>query len=155
MWFFIYFRYVILRWINALHKFSSRSFTSMIGIAMNLQITLRETNVIILSLSIYEYCVSISCSCSVAKWCPTLCNPMDYSPPGPSVPGISQARILEWVAISFSRESSQLRDRPSSPALAGEFFNNEQLGKCISLFSYTMQHVIFMIFFTKGPTHLL
>ena len=90
----IYFRYVILRWINALHKFSPRSFTSMIGIAMNLQITLRETNVIILSLSIYEYCVSISCSCSVAKWCPTLCNPMDYSPPGPSVPGISQARIL-------------------------------------------------------------
>ena len=34
--------------------------------------------------------------------CPTLCNPMDYSPPGSPVPGILQARTLEWVAISFS-----------------------------------------------------
>ena len=34
----------------------------------------------------------------VAQSCPTLCNPMDCSPPGSSVPGISQARILEWVA---------------------------------------------------------
>ena len=38
----------------------------------------------------------------VAKSCPTLCSPMDCSPPGFSVHGISQARILEWVAISFS-----------------------------------------------------
>ena len=35
--------------------------------------------------------------------CPTLCNPIDGSPPGASVPGILQARILEWVAISFSK----------------------------------------------------
>ena len=35
--------------------------------------------------------------------CPTLCNPIDGSPPGSSVPGILQARILEWVAISFSK----------------------------------------------------
>ena len=41
----------------------------------------------------------------------TLCNPMDYSPPASSVPGILQARILEWVAIPFSRESSQTRDQ--------------------------------------------
>ena len=34
--------------------------------------------------------------------CPTLCNPINGSPPGSSVPGILQARILEWVAISFS-----------------------------------------------------
>ena len=43
--------------------------------------------------------------------CPTLCNPMDCSPPGSSVHGISQARILEWVAISFSRGSSQSREQ--------------------------------------------
>ena len=41
----------------------------------------------------------------------TLCHPMDCSPPGSSVRGISQARILEWVAISFSRGSSRSRDR--------------------------------------------
>ena len=37
--------------------------------------------------------------------CPTLCNPIDSSPPGSSVPGILQAGILEWVAISFSNAS--------------------------------------------------
>ena len=40
--------------------------------------------------------------CLVAKSCLTLCDPIDCSPPGSSVHGISQARILEWVAISFS-----------------------------------------------------
>ena len=62
---------------------------------------------------------------SVTKSCLTLCDPMDYSPPGFSVHGISQARILEWVAISSSRESSRPRDRTCIscvPALAGEFF---------------------------------
>ena len=43
--------------------------------------------------------------------CPTLCDPMDYSLSGSSVHGIFQARILEWVAKPFSRESSQSRDR--------------------------------------------
>ena len=38
----------------------------------------------------------------VTQVCLTLCDPMDYSPPGSSVPGILQARILEWVAIAFS-----------------------------------------------------
>ena len=42
------------------------------------------------------------CVCEVTQSCPTLCNPMDCSPPGSSVRGILQARILEWVAISFS-----------------------------------------------------
>ena len=48
-----------------------------------------------------------SYSCSVTQLCPILCNPMDYSPSGSSVLGFSQAKILEWVAISFSRGSSQ------------------------------------------------
>ena len=39
--------------------------------------------------------------------CPTLCNPVDGSPPGSSVPAILQARILEWVAISFSKDICQ------------------------------------------------
>ena len=42
---------------------------------------------------------------------PTLCNPMDYSPSGSSVHGIFQARILEWIAISSSRRSSQSRNQ--------------------------------------------
>ena len=43
--------------------------------------------------------------------CPTLCDPMDYSLPGSSVQGILQARILDWVAISSYRGSSQPRDQ--------------------------------------------
>jgi len=42
-------------------------------------------------------------TCSVTQSCLTLCNPMDYNPPGFSVRGILQARILEWVAISYSK----------------------------------------------------
>ena len=42
----------------------------------------------------------------VAQSCPTLCDPVDCSPPDSSIHGILQARILEWVAISFSRGSS-------------------------------------------------
>ena len=42
----------------------------------------------------------------VAELCPTLCDPMDYSPLGSSVHGILQTRILEWVADHFSRGSS-------------------------------------------------
>ena len=48
-------------------------------------------------------------SCLVTKLCLTL-DPMDYSQPGSSAPGIPRARILEWVAISFSRGSSQPRN---------------------------------------------
>ena len=47
--------------------------------------------------------------CIVIQLCPTLCDPMDYSPPGSSVHGILQARMLEWVAILFSRGSSQFK----------------------------------------------
>ena len=47
---------------------------------------------------------------SVAQSCLTLCNPVDCSPPGFSVHGIFPARILEWVAVPFSRGSSRPRD---------------------------------------------
>ena len=51
--------------------------------------------------------------------CSTLCDPMDYT-----VHGILQARILEWVALPFSRESSQPRDRTQVSHIAGGFFTN-------------------------------
>ena len=52
----------------------------------------------------------LSLACSVAQSCLALCDPMDCGPPGSSVQGTPQARILEWVAISSSRGSSQPRD---------------------------------------------
>ena len=59
----------------------------------------------------------------VARSCPTLCDPMDCSPPGSSIHGILRARILEWVAISFSRGSSQPRDRTQVSHISGRCFN--------------------------------
>ena len=53
---------------------------------------------------------------SVIQLCLTLCDPMDYSLPDSSVHGISQARTLQWVALSFSRGSSQSENEPVSPA---------------------------------------
>ena len=66
----------------------------------------------------------------VARSCPTLCNPMDCSPPGSSVHGILQARMLEWVAISFSRAYSQPRDQTHcKPCIAGSLFTDGIKGK--------------------------
>ena len=58
----------------------------------------------------------------VAQSSPTLCGPMDWSPPNSSVHGILQTRILEWVAISFSRGSSPHRDPTWVSHIAGRFF---------------------------------
>ena len=57
-----------------------------------------------------------------AQSCPTLCDPMDCNPPGSSVHGIFQAKILEWVAISFSRESSWPRDWTRVSRVVGKCF---------------------------------
>ena len=58
----------------------------------------------------------------VAQSCPTLCDPMDCSLPGSSVYGIFQAKLLEWVAIYFSRGSSRCRDRTWVSHVAGRRF---------------------------------
>ena len=65
----------------------------------------------------------------VTRSCLTLRDPMDCSPPGSSVLGISQAGILEWEAIPFSRGLPDPGIEPRSPALAGGFFTTETSGK--------------------------
>ena len=75
------------------------------------------------TLSSFEHCVCVCvCVCEVPQSCPTLCHPMDCSLPGFSVHRILQARILEWVAISFSRASSRPRDRTQVFCTAGRVF---------------------------------
>ena len=85
----------------------------------------------------FTVCVSFCCTaylipyaCMHAKSlqsCLTLCDPMDSSPPGSSIHGISQARILVWVAISFQRGSSP----PMSPAWQVDFSPLSHLGRPI------------------------
>ena len=79
----------------------------------------------------------------VVQSCPTLCDPMDCSLPGSSVHGILQARILEWVAIPFSRESSHSGIKPGSPTLQADSLPSEPKGRlsiCISDFSAYKLH---------------
>ena len=64
---------------------------------------------------------------------PTLWDPMDCNPPGSSVHGILQARILEWVAFPFSRGSSQPRDQTWSPALQADSLPSEPPDKGVKL----------------------
>ena len=68
-----------------------------------------------------ELCVCVL----VAQLCLTLCNPMDYGLPGFSVHGIFQARVLEWVAISFSRGSSRPKDQTWVSRIVGRGFTIE------------------------------
>ena len=60
----------------------------------------------------------------ITQSCPTLWDPMDSSLPGSPVHGILQARILEWVAIHFSRGSPRPRDRTQVSCIEGRFFTN-------------------------------
>ena len=73
----------------------------------------------------YNYKCTAAAAAKSLQSCPTLCNPIDSSPPGSPVPRILQARTLEWVAISFSRDLPNPGTEPASltsPALAGGFF---------------------------------
>ena len=56
----------------------------------------------------------------VAQLCPTLCNPMDFGLPGSSVHGILQARILEWIAIPFSKTFIELKKKKKKSHISSE-----------------------------------
>ena len=70
----------------------------------------------------YVSLIRLKVKSEVAQLCPTLCDPMDCSPPGSSIHGIFQERVLEWGAISFSRGSSQPRDWTQVSRTAGRRF---------------------------------
>ena len=103
--------------------------------------------------------IKIVSVCLVTQSCPT---PLDYSPPGSSVLGISQARTLEWVAISFSRVSFQLRDQTHIfcvSCVAGRFFTHWAISEATDcsllilscLFTWLMLKILFIIaFFMKN-----
>ena len=68
------------------------------------------------------------CMLSPFRYVPLMCDPMDCSPPGSSVHGILQGRIMEWVAISSSRGSSQHWDQTQVSWIAGRLFTIEPPG---------------------------
>ena len=70
-----------------------------------------------------------------------LCDSLDYSPPGSSVLGNFQARILEWVAISFSRGSSWCRDQTCVSCISGRFFTRWVIGEIYIYVGFEIQPV--------------
>ena len=86
------------------------------------------------------------CECEVTQSCLTLCDPMDCSPPGSFVHGILQARVLELIAITFSRGSSWPRDRTQVSCIAGRRFtiwatresDSESIGVSVSTLILSM-----------------
>ena len=75
----------------------------------------------------------------------TLCDPMDCSPPGSSVHGILQVRILEWVTIPFSRGSSWPRDRTWVSCIAGRFFTIWATRRLYSVMILTNKSALFIM----------
>ena len=69
-------------------------------------------------------CMKVKSESEIVQSCPPLSDPMDCNPLGSSIHGIFQARVLEWVAISFSRGSSQPRDGTQVSCIAGRFFTS-------------------------------
>ena len=119
-----------------------------------------ETSVWVLCCS--GFSVGGGCCCLAAQSCPTLCNPRgQYSPPGSSVRGISQAGILEWVAISFSRASSWLREWTHVSCIARWIFflffffflTTEPPGKPASYFIYRRNSPFLVSLMLKSPVH--
>ena len=68
------------------------------------------------------YTIRLKVKVLVAQSCPTICDAMNWRPPGSSVHGILQARILEWVGIPFSRRSSWPKDWTQVSHSTGRFF---------------------------------
>ena len=81
------------------------------------------------------------CCCLVIKSCLTLCDPMNYSPPGFSIHGISQARTLEWVAVPFFRESYQPRDQTWISCIGRQILYHWATGKSTHMYTYTQSYI--------------
>ena len=89
----------------------------------------------------------------VAQSCPTLFDPMDCNLPGSSLHGILQARVLEWVAISFSRGSSPPRDWTLVSRIAGRCFNLWATSVSVfHLMLISLKQGLFLL--TSLPNHL-
>ena len=97
----------------------------------------------------YEKCLFPRvCACLVPQSCLTFCDPMDCSPPGSFVHGISQARILDWVAISFSGGGG-LPDsgiKPGSPTLQADSLLSGPPGKPLPLHILLPEYLAFLHF---------
>ena len=104
--------YMKVHWVQHLRFMSSYILKLYLGIKIDNEERI-EYSVVVETIESESY---------ITQSCPTLCNPMDCSLPGSSIYGIFQAKVLQWVAISFSRGSSQLRNRTRVSLIVGRRF---------------------------------
>ena len=90
-----------------------------------------------------------------AQLCLTLCDPMDCSLPGFSVHGISQARTLEWGAISFSRDLPDAEIKPEPPTLQEDSLPSEPPEKPYQRRLKTVLSLNFVLFFSSKTFSIL
>ena len=107
----------------------------------------------------FQY-ITVSCIFAAAKFCPTLCDPIDGSPPGSPVPGILQARTLEWVAISFSnawkvKVKSLSRVQPSATPWTAAYQASPSMGFSRQEFWSGVPLPSPSCIFTKHKTHFI
>ena len=128
----------LLTWDVGMRMFTGKpSGTGTNNISKSLKMDLKYLIKVSGEIALRIWFLSYNMCVLVAQSCPTLCDPMDCSPPGSSVHGILQAGTLEWVAISSYRKSSQPRDGICIPDTAGGFFTTELPGtppRCLLLF---------------------
>ena len=131
--------------LSLISKSPSLEFWTLVPLHLTWQLSAYYINwgnqAVYITLSIYL--VKTTCIYMCAQSCLTLCDPMNCNPPGSSVHGIFLARILEWVAIPFSRGSSQPRNQTwvsHVSCIAGRFFTTEPQGMPISIF-YLKNHM--------------
>ena len=90
----------------------------------------------------------------VAQSCPTLCNPIDCSLPGFSIHGVFQARVLEWVAFSFSRGSSWPRDQTQVSCIVGRRFTLWATREALSFIHKWKLHLRLPDYKKRSPSHM-
>ena len=104
------------------------------------------------------FCVCVCvCVCVLSQSCPTLCNPMDYSPPGSSVHGDSQDKNTRVGCLTSSRQCSEPRDQIQASCIAGGFFTSWATREAPGFFSeipiHTVYPSIYLVLFLYFLTH--
>ena len=137
---------IFILYLRILHirdniKFSLFSFPMITPPAITANSWFCLVSAVVLLLLPLRYCCFL-----VAKLCPTLGAPWTAALPGFSAMGFSQARILEWVAFSFSRRSSWVRDQTQISCISSRFFTAEPSGKGFKILG-TLKYITWLIIF--------